>query len=237
MTNEERYPFWNYHDLALFIGAALPSMLLSILLVTVLRKIAPGSGKAAEAILVQFLGYTFWFLSLYALLRVRHGRPFWRSLAWSGSTRGIARCLIAGPLVALAAGWTGHLLGRPQADVPMMELFSDRFSIVLIGIFAVSLGPLCEELAFRGFLMPLVSRTLGSAAGIIIAAIPFAMLHGPQYGWNWSHILPVGLAGVAFGYARHATGSTGAATAMHATYNLTFLAAIIINREGIFGTW
>jgi len=237
MTEEARDPFWNYHDLALFIGAALPSMLLSVVIVMGVRKIAPHGGKAVDAILFQFIGYAFWFLSLYALLKLRHGRPFWRSLSWAGNHRDIAVCMLSGPWLALAVGWLGYLMGRPDVEIPMLEMLSDRLSIILIGLFAVSLGPLCEELAFRGFLMPLVMRSLGPAAGIMIAAAPFALLHGPQYGWSWRHVALVGLAGVGFGWARYKTGSTAAATAMHSTYNLTFLAGLLFSEGDRFRSW
>ena len=63
----------------------------------------------------------------------------------------------------------------------MQELLRDRLSIASIGFFAITLGPLCEELVFRGFLQPLLIRTFGVAAGILLCAVPFALLHGPQY--------------------------------------------------------
>ncbi|MBK5290432.1 MAG: CPBP family intramembrane metalloprotease [Acidobacteriia bacterium] len=236
-AGEDTYPFWTYHDLALFIGAALPSMLVALLAVRGLRYFMPMQGKAMEVLLVQFTGYGFLFLSLFALLKVRYGRPFWGSLHWRAASRSVGTCLMAGPLLAMAVGWTGILLGGPDVDMPMMDLLSDRRSIFWIGAFAVTLGPLCEELAFRGFLQPLVSRSIGPAAGIILAAVPFALMHGPQYGWSWRHVALVGLAGIAFGWVRHKTGSTAASTAMHATYNFTFFAGFVLSRGDLFRTW
>jgi len=86
----------------------------------------------------------------------------------------------------------------------------------------------CEELAFRGFLMPLLVRSFGAAIGIAGAAIPFALLHGDQYAWTWQYVLLVALAGVAFGWLRYRTGSTMASALMHSTYNATFYAAFLV---------
>ncbi len=234
---QESYPFWTYQDLALFIGAALPAMLVSIFLVKGVRHLIPAQGKAVAVLLVQFIGYGLLFLSLLALLKVRYGRPFWGSLRWRGTRSSVAKCLLAGPWLAMAVGWTGMMLGGPDVDIPMMELLSDRWSILWVGVFAVTLGPLCEELAFRGFLLPLVSKSLGDVAGIVVASVPFALMHGPQYGWSWRHIVLVGLAGVAFGWARYRTGSPAAATAMHASYNLTFFIGFLFTRGELFRTW
>jgi hypothetical protein len=234
-----RQVFWGYQDLALFIGAWLPCLFLSAILVGVFRGTFRGApaGRALDALLIQFLAYAFLFLCLYLLLRVRYGRPFWASLAWDGSRRGIVAALFIGPVLALTVAVLGLLLDPPQIENPFRELLSDRFSIVLIGAFAITLGPLCEELAFRGFLQPLLSRTVGVAAGIVLANVPFALMHGPQYGWSWQHVVLVAVAGTAFGAVRHYTGSTGAAAGMHATYNLTFFSGFVLQRGNQFGQW
>jgi membrane protease YdiL (CAAX protease family) len=85
--------------------------------------------------------------------------------------------------------------------------------------------------------MPLLVRSLGAAGGVTLAAVPFALLHGPQYAWSWSHVLLVGLAGVAFGVARQVTGSTAVATAMHAAYNLTFFAGFLLQGGSGMEPW
>ena len=117
--------------------------------------------------------------------------------------------------------------------MPMQELLRDRASLVLVGIFAVTLGPLCEELSFRGFFLPLLARSLGAAGGVLLTAVAFSLMHGPQYAWSWRHILLITLAGVAFGVVRLRSGSTAAATIMHATYNLTFFVAYLVQSDGV----
>lgn len=107
----------------------------------------------------------------------------------------------------------------------------DRLSIALIGLFSSTLGPLCEELVFRGFFQPLLIRTFGVPLGILLCAVPFALLHGPQYHWSWQVVVLLTLAGATFGYTRLLTRSTAASTLVHATYNLTFFMGYLLQRK------
>ena len=120
----------------------------------------------------------------------------------------------------------GYLIHTPTTSNPLTDLMQDRASIVLIGIFGVTLGPMAEELAFRGFLQPLLVRSLGPLPGIVLAALPFGLLHFSEYGNSWRHVVLICAAGVAFGWMRHATGSTKASTLMHSAYNAVFFAAL-----------
>ena len=75
-------------------------------------------------------------------------------------------------------------------------------------------------------------RSLGAVAGVIVTALPFAILHGPQYAWSWQHLLGVTLAGIVFGWIRLYTESTAAAAALHSSYNLTFLVLYLLQDNG-----
>lgn len=231
-------PFWNYQDLLLLIGLALPSLVAAAGLVALVSAAAGGPARTAATVLaLQFTAYGIWFLCLYALLRLRYGRPFWRSLAWVRPQTPLSRFAAAGAVVAVAVAVAGALLRTPDIDMPIKHLLRDRTSLALVGVFAVTLGPLCEELIFRGFLQPLLARTLGAAAGVVVTAAVFALPHGPQYAWSWQHVLLITLAGAVFGWVRHRSGSTMAAAVMHAGYNLVFFAALAAQWEEFSTTW
>jgi membrane protease YdiL (CAAX protease family) len=231
---ESAEPFWTYQDLVLFAGMALPSLLAGAILVQLFGYVAPGilHGKGPRALIAQFLGYGFLFGSLYLLLKVRYGRPFWVSMAWV-PWRGKMQTLLAGPLLAFCIALLGVAMRTPEIEMPFKEFLNDRASVILIGIFATTLGPMCEELAFRGFLMPLLRKSFGVVPSILGAALPFALLHGPQYAWSWRHVLLVMVAGVAFGVVRYRTGSTAAATVVHGAYNLTQFVAFLIQERPV----
>lgn len=223
------YPFWNWEDVFLFFGMGLPCLVLSVALLEVVFFFLPSKPpQTMYFLLAQFIGYALWFGSLILLLRVRYDAPFWPSLRWVMPRHGFWRAVVQGPLLAFTIAALGGLLRTPNVDMPFKTLLADRWSMMLTGVFGVTIGPLCEELAFRGFLMPVVARTLGPWLGALLTALPFALLHGPQYAWSWQHVLLLVLAGSAFGLVRHWTGSTAAAAMTHATYNLTFFAALIM---------
>ena len=73
------------------------------------------------------------------------------------------------------------------------------------------LGPVFEELLFRGIPVAAAAARRWALAGHLADGVPFALLHGAQNQWAWQPLLVIGLAGMAFGYARYKTGSTTAA--------------------------
>jgi membrane protease YdiL (CAAX protease family) len=228
----ERNPFWSYTDLLLFGGLALPAMLAGFGLVKValyLLRVHPV--RAVEAIAQQFVGYLFLSLVLVVILRMQYGRPFWRSLGWTRIPVPPMWVAIAGWLAAFGVVTIGYLIRTPTTSNPLTELIQEsRLGMILIGVFGVTVGPLAEELVFRGFLQPLLVRSLGPPGGILLTAIPFGLLHFPEYGYSWRHALLITAAGAAFGWMRHATGSTKAAALMHGAYNALFFAALLSQR-------
>ncbi|MBZ5728766.1 MAG: CPBP family intramembrane metalloprotease [Acidobacteriia bacterium] len=236
----ERYPFWGYSDLFLFAGLAIPSMLLGLGLVKLVMLLfhlhAPV--RAVELLPEQFAGYAILFTALLVMFRMQYGRPFWRSLAWTGMRFPLFWIVVAGVVTAYAVALLAvKLIHVPEAANPMTKLLEDRTSVLLMAAFGLTVAPLSEELAFRGFLQPLLVRSLGAAPGIVAAAIPFGLLHYQEYGDSWRHALLIFIAGAAFGWMRHATGSTRASTLMHASYNAVFFAALFAQRKDLPHAW
>ena len=225
----ERYPFWNYVDLALFIGLAIPCLLLGWAIVRALTALfhVHVTAAAAAPLAEQFTGYVFWFGALWLILRMEYDRPFWRSLGWKSFRMQPTLVILMGVVCAYGVALLGKAIGTPETPNPMTEMMEGRASLILMAIFGITFGPLCEELAFRGFLQPLLVRSLGPAPGIIVAAIPFGLLHYREYGNSWRHAVIVAAAGAAFGWVRHVTGSTRASTIMHGSYNALFFVAAI----------
>ena len=235
----EDYPFWKFADVAFFFAFAFPCLVMGGVLVRAVIWLMGlhVHSKALELLPAQFLGSGFLFLALYLLLKLHYGRPFWQSLRWRPARISVLREVMLGFLLAVAVASLGALLETPDVANPMKEMLSDRTSVLLLAVFATTLGPVCEELAFRGFLQPLLVRTLGPVGGILLASVPFGLLHLAQYAWSWRHALLITLAGVAFGWMRQITGSTRASTVMHAAYNFLFFAALLAQGNKIPTTW
>lgn len=229
-TTEEhphRTPFWHWEDAVIFIGLYLPTLLIAVLLF----KPIPLPNKAAQTLIPQFVAYAVWFAAMYAVLKLRYDRPVLQALGWFMPPRGMWSALAGGPVLAFAVALLAFAMNTPEIQMPIKDWLTEPNSLVLTAVFAVTLAPICEEIAFRGFLQPLVARSWGAAPAVILTAIPFALMHGPQNKWSWQHIVLLVLVGSVFGWTRHSTGSTAASSLMHATYNLTQLVAYLASQS------
>jgi hypothetical protein len=226
-----RTPFWTFGDLALFIGCCAPALLISVLLVRAATSPFHPS-TPIQLLLTQALWYFLAFGALALLFRIRYLEPFWRSLDWrSLSMASFTGAVLGGPALTLGLGLLGTALRAPEIGPPFEPMLGSTTNIVLIGILAVILGPICEELAFRGFLMPLLIRSLGAVGGIVVTGFIFGSAHGYEYEWSWQYMLLISLVGCAFGWVKYKTGSTAAAAVMHGTFNLTQFAFFLLRNR------
>jgi membrane protease YdiL (CAAX protease family) len=219
------HPYWSYEDLALFLGAVLPCLGVAALAVRLVR--LPTEG--VKAVTLQFLFEALLLAALYLLIARRYGRPFWSSLGWTFEYRGAWLCLIAGPVLTIALGFLGVALHAPNTSA-IRSLMTDRLSQSFVILFGTLAGPVFEELVFRGFLLPLFARSMGSWPAVLLTAAMFALLH-IEYRGSWQAILIVGLAGIVFGFVRIKTGSTAASAVVHVGYNATLFAIYLAQQN------
>lgn len=110
-------------------------------------------------------------------------------------------CGIHPPSAAWIAGYNEHF-----PDTPL------RAAIALASV--TVLGPLAEELVFRGLIFRLARRAWGPLAGAIISALIFGLAHGEP--WFLFGLIGLGLL-LAFVY--ELTGSLTACVVLHAVHN------------------
>ncbi|HTW64180.1 MAG TPA: type II CAAX endopeptidase family protein [Bryobacteraceae bacterium] len=220
-----REPFWDYTDLLLFVFLLFASLALALVVGIILfSKLNP----AFRLLLPQILWYVLAFSALKVLLLIRYGRPFWSSLGWRSIPIPAALgALFMGPVLAISVSLLGAALRTPPIELPFQQMLGAPGANVLLGILVVILGPAAEELAFRGFLMPLLIRSLGASAGIILTGFIFGSIHGYEYEWSWRYMLLISLVGCVLGWAKYRTKSTAASALMHSTFNLTQFAAFL----------
>jgi membrane protease YdiL (CAAX protease family) len=225
-------PFWNWTDLFLFIGAGLPAFVVGFLLSN--AAVGPlTTNKALRLMVPQFVGQAAMFAPLAMLFRYKYDRTLLGALRLGTYARQAAPSFAAGFVLALLVLLTAAVLRMPEMQNPMQDLMNDPKAAIWVAVFAVSVGPLFEEVVFRGLLQPVAIKSAGVIAGILIGAIPFALLHGPQYAWSWRHVLLITMAGSGFGWWRERTQSTGAATLMHAGYNAVLVIGFLIGRSAL----
>jgi membrane protease YdiL (CAAX protease family) len=213
---------WGYQDLLIFTFLSMLAVLISQIVMRALAGLLHVEAKSALILIPsQLLLYAGIFAVLFALIKLQYGRDFWTSLAWTNSRVAPGAAFLLGLACAFAVQIIGVLLHTPDVDTPIKKLLSSKAAILEFGILATTIGPLCEELVFRGFIQPVFIRSLGRAAGIVLTASLFGALHLAQNAFVWQFGLLISLAGVAFGVMRDWTGSTRASTWMHAGFNST----------------
>jgi len=174
---------------------------------------------AVRTLVFQSFMYAFLVGALYLVVAWRYGEPFWLSLGWTFPIPYAFVLLAAGPALAITLSALGVLLRAPLDSSQIEILIKSRASLGAIILFGVVLAPIFEEMLFRGFLLPLLMRSMGPGLGILLTALPFALLHGAQNQWAWQPVFLIGIAGIAFGYVRYRTRSTTAAFLMHSACN------------------
>jgi uncharacterized protein len=229
-------PFWTWRDLLLVAGLAVPLFIAGgALAAFVLYAVPGGKPKAVTLLVPQFAGFAAVLIPLVFMFRVRYDRPLWQSVRFHLPAGQLHRSLIAGLGLAVLVMTTAVLLRPPRINSPLQDLMNDPASAPYLAIAAVTAAPLFEELFFRGLIQPLLVRDLGVFAGILLSAVPFALLHGPEFAWSWRHVLLIAIAGAGFAIKRYTSGSLGAATITHAAYNAVITTGHLLGRNLIDG--
>lgn len=228
-----REPFWDYADLAVVVGLVFASIVVIVVGVFVLSMYYPRLKEDPTPLLLptQFALYGGIYLAFYLSFKWRYGKPVFASLGWRRGNFNLGIASVGGAALAFAVAGIAALLHTPKVPSPIEKLTDSPVSLALFGIMAVTIAPLFEELFFRGFLQPLLSRSFGVAAGVLLTAVLFGSLHAPEYAWAWQYVLAVSLAGAVFGWMRARTNSIIPSTIMHGCYNAVFVIAFAISKH------
>ncbi len=216
---------WTWQDLGYFLGAILPSVLVASFCARMLP-----ADFAAQALVMQVLLYVLLLSVLLGLARMRHERELQVAANWTTRFPGVWYYVLSGPIIAILATALGVALNTPPVPNPIDMLTLGSVPLPIVSLFAVVLGPLFEELFFRGFLQPLLAAHWGPLLGLVSTSAGFSLLHGAQTEWHWQYLVILFLVGIVLGRARQKTGSTAASFMLHMGYNLTMLTAAIAQR-------
>lgn len=226
-----REPFWGYLDLALIVG-----LMCALVVLSALPALLAFHGQLPMDSPVLLLSsnvvlYGALYVAFRIVFAVRYGKPVFSSLGWRRSNFNFWMIGIGGVVLAFSISGLAALVHTPKVPSPIDKLANSPLYLALFGIMAVSLAPLFEELFFRGFIQPLLSRTFGVVAGVLITAALFGSLHGPEYAWAWQYALAVSLVGAVLGWVRVRTNSIIPSTIMHGCYNAAFVVAFVFSKH------
>jgi membrane protease YdiL (CAAX protease family) len=215
------------------VALALPFFITGATLAALL--LPASASKAVHILAPQFSGLALALVPIAFLFRVRYEVSVWRAVNFNVPAREWYQSPVSGFVLAVGVLALGALLRPPRIQSPLQELMDDPASAPYLVFAAVTFAPLFEELIFRGLLQPLLVRAAGAIAGVALAALPFALLHGPEYAWSWRHVALIMVAGFGFGVKRLRSGSTGAAALMHSAYNAVNTTVYLFARNLIDG--
>jgi uncharacterized protein len=123
-----------------------------------------------------------------------------------------------------------RLLPLPSKS-PFDQFFNRPLDAYAFAFLAIAFAPFMEELFFRGFLYPVLARRLGVMLGVVLTALPFALIHQPEYK-AWGPVLIIFLVGVVLTLVRAKMKSVGASFIVHSIYNGVPVVAAIIASHG-----
>jgi uncharacterized protein len=233
-----RDPAWSGWDVLRILLMAIVALFFAVL---VLAVVVPGAtfrerlnrlNAQPELLMIgQMAAYLALIGYMYILVTRERRQPrFWDAIYWRWPAS-IAIYLFIGVLMQAVFLFVGRFLPFPK-ETPFEALLQRPYSLYLIAAFSVTLGPLMEELFFRGFLYPVVRRRFGVMAAIVATAFPFALMHAAQYGNSWASVLLIFVVGVVLATVREKTNSLAASFLVHAAYNGTIIAIIFIATGG-----
>jgi len=235
-----RDPAWSGWDvLRILLMGAIALFVSTIALLA----IVPGATLRAKAnalvahpelqILGQMAAYLVLLGYMYVLVTRERGRPrFWEAIHWNWP-RAIQFYLLVGVVLQAAFLIIEWQLKRYMPrETPFSELLRRPYSLFLIAAFSVTLGPLMEELFFRGFLYPVLRRRFGVLTGVLVTALGFGLVHAAQYGYSWLSISLIFIVGVVLAVVRETKNSVAAGFLVHAGYNGTIIGLLFIATDG-----
>jgi membrane protease YdiL (CAAX protease family) len=175
----------------------------------------------------QFAAYMVLVLFMYAVVRRERGYRFLPAVRWNWPQATWIGFVALGVVVAVAGQLLSALLPIPKS-LPIDQFFHSPADAWMMAIFGITVAPFVEELFFRGFLYPVLARRLGVAMGIVLTAIPFALLHSAQLGNAWGPLVVLFIVGAVLTAVRAVTKSVASSMLVHIGYNLTLFTLLFI---------
>ncbi len=117
---------------------------------------------------------------------------------------------------------------KPPVEPIQTLLFQEQRPLVLAMtlLLACAIGPLAEELLFRGVVYPALRRRISRLGAMAISAAAFALLHTNLIGF-----VPIMLLGCLLAYLYERTGSLVAPLAVHVLHNTFLIVVALTYRE------
>lgn len=114
----------------------------------------------------------------------------------------------------------------PESPHPLLEiLFKEERRALWIYFILLSclIGPVVEEIFFRGFIYPVLKEKLGSFKGVILSSLLFAGLH-----MTWIGFTPILILGILLAYLYEKNGTLIPSITVHVIHNTSIVILFIL---------
>lgn len=186
-------------------------------------------------------------------------RGFFAGLQWRAHSAARFRWrILAAAAICFALAIADTLILPGPSDTPIDEIFRMPGAAWLLFAFGVTVAPIFEEIAYRGFLLPavctaydwLTERITGRRAPLpddlghprwslramavssVLVSIPFALMHAEQTAYSLGPFLLLFCVSIILCWVRLSTRSLAASVAVHSGYNLLLFAIMIAGTGG-----
>ena len=241
MTPPRREPAWGYPELALVVVSFfLGLMVCGVAAFAIARTLPLFQGLSQLEITtsplffvpVQVGAYLLTFVVARFVVAAKTDDDFWQAIRWEfPRAEECFRFALLGVLLALTVQVLSAFLPFPKA-LPMYEYFREVRLAYLMAVFGLLIAPIAEEVFFRGLLFPVLARTAGSVAAILVTGATFSFMHRTQLAWSWGPMLVLFGVGVALTVVRARTKSVAASWITHFAYNGTLFALLFYFSDG-----
>jgi membrane protease YdiL (CAAX protease family) len=112
---------------------------------------------------------------------------------------------------------------------PVVELFLKEKNapfLIYTSLFAAIVGPMIEELFFRGFMYNAFKKRIGIFWAMVITAATFATLHSHVVGF-----LPIMVLGMLLAYMYEKTGTLVSSITVHMVHNLSMVFLVFLVKQ------
>ncbi len=208
------------------------------------------------AVFAQMLTYIAALIASNYVFAAFWDRPFLTGIRWNPAA---ARPVLIAIGLALGFAVQGISTFLPvPKDLPVDAIFRSPGLIWVLVLFGTLLAPLCEEILYRGFLLPALAIAIDymqlpraqppeqalatlqtwrfsdhfSTPALIISSIItsllFGLMHGAQLGFSWPSVAMLAVVSLVLCYIRIRTNSVAASTLVHGAYNLSVFISLFI---------